>query len=472
MAYVPGTFEWSRSELLAFVGLLVAAAVTEVFCIPLRHGSETENFSQIDVVFTAGLLLAPHEILVLAGPLGCLIGEMARRFPPLKIAFNAGMYVLALTVARFSYDILGVHNPSEPSTWVAAAASMVLFMVLNEAAVGAVISSIERQPIATIVLPSLRITAIHSAGNIAIGILAAVLWSREPASLVLVALPFAMTYAAYRGWIRSMEERDRMREIARTAETISLEKNLSKRVPDDAASGDVGHLARTFNLMLDRLEDGLRRERLFINEASHELRTPITICSGYLELIGADSTREEIDEAVGVVSDELDRMTRMVEELTVLARIGDPEFVHLEEVELERFLHVLASKTAPIADNRLKILPAPKNEIVRVDSQRMLQALINLIRNATVHSNHSTPIELRVVPGEDEWRYEVADHGDGIPPGQEERIFEPFCRVDQRRPGSGLGLAIVRGIAKAHGGRAGVDNRPGEGATFWMALPR
>lgn len=81
----------------------------------------------------------------------------------------------------------------------------------------------------------------------------------------------------------------------------------------------------------------------------------------------------------------------------------------------------------------------------------MLQALINLIRNATVHSNHSSPIELRVVPGEDEWRYEVADHGGGIPPGQEERIFEPFCRVDQRRPGSGLGLAIVRGVAKAHG---------------------
>jgi len=92
----------------------------------------------------------------------------------------------------------------------------------------------------------------------------------------------------------------------------------------------------------------------------------------------------------------------------------------------------------------------------------MLQALINLIRNATVHSNHSSPIELRVVPGEDEWRYEVADHGGGIPPGQEERIFEPFCRVDQRRSGSGLAWRSWRSRQGARGpGRC--RQPPGEG---------
>ena len=107
---------------------------------------------------------------------------------------------------------------------------------------------------------------------------------------------------------------------------------------------------------------------------------------------------------------------------------------------------------------------------MRADPQRLSQALINLLQNAALHAPGAEPVELRVVGRPGEWRFEVADRGGGIPPGEEERLFRPFNRAS-RAPGSGLGLAIVRGIAEAHGGRAGVDNRPGEGATFWITVP-
>jgi signal transduction histidine kinase len=107
---------------------------------------------------------------------------------------------------------------------------------------------------------------------------------------------------------------------------------------------------------------------------------------------------------------------------------------------------------------------------MRADPQRLTQALINLLQNAAVHGRGDRPVELRVAEGAGVWRFEVADRGGGVPSGEEERLFRPFDRAS-RAPGSGLGLAIVRGIAEAHGGRAGVDNRPGEGATFWITVP-
>ena len=108
---------------------------------------------------------------------------------------------------------------------------------------------------------------------------------------------------------------------------------------------------------------------------------------------------------------------------------------------------------------------------MRGDRQRIKQALINLLQNAALHARGDGPVELRAVGRRGAWRMEVADHGGGIPPGEEERLFRPFNRGRSTSPGSGLGLAIVRGIAEAHRGTAGVNNRPGDGATFWIEVP-
>jgi two-component system OmpR family sensor kinase len=106
-----------------------------------------------------------------------------------------------------------------------------------------------------------------------------------------------------------------------------------------------------------------------------------------------------------------------------------------------------------------------------MDPQRLTQALINLIQNAAVHAPADTPVDLRAVERSGAWRFEVTDRGGGLPEGDEDSVFRSFHRLDLTRPGSGLGLAIVRGIAEAHGGHAGVENRPGEGATFWVEVP-
>jgi two-component system OmpR family sensor kinase len=121
-------------------------------------------------------------------------------------------------------------------------------------------------------------------------------------------------------------------------------------------------------------------------------------------------------------------------------------------------------------NGRLQVEPAPAGPLCG-DIQRLVQALINLIKNAHDHTTPDTPIALRALSEGDAWRFEVADSGDGLAPDEEERVFQPFYK----RPdsdGSGLGLAIVSGIARAHGGAAGLDNRPGDGATFWIRIPR
>jgi signal transduction histidine kinase len=106
-----------------------------------------------------------------------------------------------------------------------------------------------------------------------------------------------------------------------------------------------------------------------------------------------------------------------------------------------------------------------------MDPQRLTQALINLIQNAAVHTSTGSLVDLCAREVSGAWRFEVTDQGAGVPVGEEDSVFRPFHRLDATRPGSGLGLAIVRGIAEAHGGRAGVDNRPSQGATFWIEVP-
>jgi signal transduction histidine kinase len=160
-----------------------------------------------------------------------------------------------------------------------------------------------------------------------------------------------------------------------------------------------------------------------------------------------------------------------VDDVTLLVRSDDPAFLLIEEVALERFLDEVAAKVAPLLDRPLRVAPSPSRSLVRMDPQRLTQALINLIQNAAVHGPADTPVDLRALQRSAAWRFEVTDRGGGLPEGDEDSVFRPFHRLDATRSGSGLGLAIVRGIAEAHGGRAGVENRPGQGATFWVEVP-
>ncbi len=296
----------------------------------------------------------------------------------------------------------------------------------------------------------------------------AALLDRRLAVLAAAALAFGLASAI--AWFTLGRLLRPVKDMAVTADAIAAGGDLTRRIDVPPRQDEVGLLATTFNRMLERLEASFAREQRFIREASHELRTPITICRGHLEVLGADPHPDDLRETIDVVVDELGRMGRIVEDMATLARVEDPGFVRLETVDLGRFIADVARAAEPLLEGRLRVGAVPDGAAVRCDPQRLAQAVLNLLQNAKRHGG-TGPVDLRVRDDAMMWRIEVSDDGGGVPVSEEERIFRPFARGDSRAPGSGLGLAIVRGIAEAQGGRAGLDNRPGQGATFWVTVP-
>ena len=244
----------------------------------------------------------------------------------------------------------------------------------------------------------------------------------------------------------------------------------------ESLAWSLARLERTERALVEerRVAEGLRvLDRMrndFLSTVSHELRTPITICRGHLEVLRPDADPAEVRETVELVVDELDRMGLLVEDMTTLARLEDPDQLHLERVELGPFLSDLAAKASPLLDGRLKVEDPAAEATVSADRLRLTQALLNLLNNAALHGRGREPVALRVEREPRAWRFEVADRGGGIPEGWASSVFEPF-RAGPHSTGLGLGLAIVRRIAEAHGGSVGLDNDLGRGATFWIRLP-
>lgn len=217
---------------------------------------------------------------------------------------------------------------------------------------------------------------------------------------------------------------------------------------------------------LDELKDR------FLSTVSHELRTPITICRGHLEVLTEQADAEELHTVKDMLVDELGLMGRLVEDLATLARVEDQAFFRFEPLPLGSFINGIGAKAETILPGRVRVQSGIRGATLRADPQRLTQALVNLLQNAADHAKGDDPVRLRVQSGSSCWRFEVADNGGGLPPGDEQAVFEPFSTGSSRVGGTGLGLSIVRGIARAHGGEAGVDNRPGQGATFWISIPQ
>jgi signal transduction histidine kinase len=145
--------------------------------------------------------------------------------------------------------------------------------------------------------------------------------------------------------------------------------------------------------------------------------------------------------------------------------------VKVEALPLDDLLGSMAAKAEAILEDWARVVSGIGGVTLRADPQRLAQALVNLLQNAADHAKGNGPVCLRVQAGPASWCFEVADDGGGLPPGDEQVVFEPFS-TGSSRGGTGLGLAIVRAIARAHGGEAGADNRPGYGVTFWLRIPR
>jgi signal transduction histidine kinase len=260
-----------------------------------------------------------------------------------------------------------------------------------------------------------------------------------------------------------------VRAVTNTARSIT-ETSLERRIPQQG-SDEIAQLAATFNDMLDRLERAFTMQRRFLDDAGHELRTPITIVRGNLEF--PDEDPEERERTVKIMLDELDRMGRIVDDLLLLAQADEPDFLHLDLVDVGALTTELQTKATALA-NRTWRIEAVGRGIIVADRQRLTQAMIELAQNAVQHTRDGDEIALgsAVAPG-GEARLWVRDSGPGIPPEDQERIFERFVRGpgDRRSRGAGLGLAIVRAIASAHGGRIELESSPESGTTVGIAVP-
>lgn len=259
--------------------------------------------------------------------------------------------------------------------------------------------------------------------------------------------------------------------LVRTTAAQLTEQDLTQRIPVRGRD-DIAALAETFNGMLDRLERAFAAQREFVDDAGHELRTPITIVRGHLELMGDDPAERE--ETVRLVTDELDRMSRIVEDLLLLAKAERPDFVTPGPVQLAELTADVFVKARTLGD-RHWVLAESADQEVSLDEQRITQAMVQLAQNAVQHTVPGQTVRIGSRRTETGIELYVADTGAGVQPQDSAVIFERFRRGTARRgsraTGAGLGLAIVRAIAEGHPGGRVVLRSPEEGgATFVLVL--
>jgi signal transduction histidine kinase len=260
-----------------------------------------------------------------------------------------------------------------------------------------------------------------------------------------------------------------LRTITTTAQTIS-ETDLSQRL-SVRGKGELAELADTFNNMMDRLEIAFSSQREFVNDAGHELRTPITIIRGHLELMGPDP--DEQQETLTIVVSELDRMSRLVNDMILLAKAERTDFLRLATVDAAELTEELFTKAQALAERDWQLDETARGQIV-VDRERITEAMINLAQNATQHTQRGDTIAMGATIAKGKVRFWVRDTGEGIPLADQKRIFERFARaVNSRRrsEGAGLGLSIVRAIAEAHSGQVLLRSKLGSGSMFTLVLP-
>jgi two-component system, OmpR family, sensor kinase len=270
-----------------------------------------------------------------------------------------------------------------------------------------------------------------------------------------------------------------LRRMATVAAQVDA-GDLHPRIHDlDSQGGEVRVLADAFNHMLDRLTDAFAGQRAFVADASHELRTPLTVIGGQLEVLASQPhpPGEEVRRVERLVRAEISRMSRLVDDLLLLAKAEHTQFLRLQPIDLPVYVQELWDGMSLLADRRFELGPIPAGTL-RADPDRLAQALRNLLSNAIAHTAPGEGLVRLAVEldGTDRLLFVVEDDGPGIPADQRERVFDRFHRTDTARDrasgGTGLGLAIVRAIAEAHVGRVAVGRRPASGTKIELELPR
>lgn len=273
--------------------------------------------------------------------------------------------------------------------------------------------------------------------------------------------------------------------VEETAEAFAR-GDFSARLPEARSDTEVGRLTSALNQMLGRIEESFaarvaseNRLRRFVADASHELRTPLTAIRGFAELHrqGAIVGEEKSAELIRRIEQESIRMSSLVEDLLLLARLDQSRELEMEPVDLKTVIEEsVASAQAAGPDHPITLLLPDEELFVLGDSNRIHQMISNLLANARTHTPAGTPISVTAHVTDEGTTIEVSDKGPGLSTEDQVRIFERFYRADPSRvrnggEGSGLGLSIVDAVMKAHGGSVTVKSQLGEGSTFTLFFP-
>ncbi len=263
--------------------------------------------------------------------------------------------------------------------------------------------------------------------------------------------------------------------LLRRAAIANTATDLSARIPVTGRD-DLSELTETINGMFERLESAFSSQRRLIDDVGHELKTPLTIIRGHLELLDPENPAD-VAATKALTIDELDRMSTLVGEISLLAETGTPQFVDRREVDIAEFTDGVFAKARGLDPGREWILESRAEGVGELDARRLTQAWLQLASNAVKHSTAGGSIVLgseRIETRSGEsLQLLVCDVGPGIPREAQDRIFERFGRLDVSRgaDGSGLGLAIVAAIAEAHGGTVALSSDAGQGSVFTIRVP-
>ncbi|OGO45548.1 MAG: hypothetical protein A2Z05_04735 [Chloroflexi bacterium RBG_16_60_22] len=293
-------------------------------------------------------------------------------------------------------------------------------------------------------------------------------WALLASTLVALILAAVSGGAIVRGALSPVSR------ISQTARSIEASSDLSRRVGYAGPADEIGELATTFDHMIEHLDRVFQSQRYFVADASHELRGPLTVIRGNIDLLKRQLSQEDREESLRAIERESMRMSQIADELLLLAEVESGQIGRRETVPLKSLLLEEAERAGSAAGGRHVRVARQEDLSVTGDAQRLRQLLANLVDNAVKYTPEKGTVTLSLYRDGDRACLEVADTGIGIPPEHLPHIFDRFYRVDKARSrgsgGTGLGLAIVKGIAEQHGGDVTVTSRPGQGSTFTVRL--
>jgi len=306
------------------------------------------------------------------------------------------------------------------------------------------------------------------------------IWNTLERLLWLLAMgtPVALLVALAGGYVLAGRALRPVGDMAVAAQNITADR-LSERLPVENPDDEFGQLATAFNDTLDRLENAFDRLKRFTADASHELRTPLTSLKsvGEVALQPADDRSPAFyREVIGSMLEEADRLHRLVADLLTLTRTDAAAKLERSSVDLWVLTESVVEDLRVLAEEKGQAITAEgETATVEGDPDTLRLVLVNLLNNAIAYTPEGGQVMVRLVPEvDDQIAVEVEDTGPGIPPEQQDQIFDRFYRVDEARSrdagGSGLGLAIAERAARLNGGRLEVESTPGLGSTFRLVL--